>query len=71
VVIMWTVYHRPKDHPDARWVARRFEVTNVVKPTNDMFVADSLNELRILLPRGLHCMPRQPDDDPTIVEVWL
>jgi hypothetical protein len=69
---MWTVYTRPREHPDARWMARRWIVgPGHLEPTCDMFTADSLAELRMLLPAGLHCQPRQPNDDPTIVEVWL
>jgi hypothetical protein len=67
----WTVFDHPRDYPDVfvarRWVARRGEVV----PTHDMFTADSLAELRALLPAGLICVPRMPWDDTKIVEVWL
>jgi hypothetical protein len=70
-LIIWTVYDHPRDYPDS-FVARRSEVTGgVVRLTTDMFVADTLGELRALLPPGLHCLPRYPDDQPHIVEVWL
>ena len=39
--------------------------------TNDMFVADTVDELRELLPPGLFCIPRVATDDPVIVETWL
>lgn len=69
---MWTVYKHPKDHPD-KYVARKFVIEPLqVIATNDMFVADSLEEIRLLLPdQGLHCLPRYENDDPNIVEVWL
>jgi hypothetical protein len=67
---MWTVYEHPRDYPD-HFVARKFLVTTVTQPTTDMFVADSLEELRSLLPHGLHRLPRFEHDDPKIVEVWL
>jgi hypothetical protein len=68
---MWTVYERPRDYPD-QCVARRCEIgPEGVKMTNDMFVADTVDELRALLPSGLFCMPRHATDDPVIVEVWL
>jgi hypothetical protein len=81
VLNIWTVYKHPRDYPD-QYVARRFEVggapTDVrllhaaaPSPTNDMFVADTLREVRALLPPGLFRMPRQESDDPVIVEVWL
>lgn len=68
---IWTIYERPHDYPD-QCVARRCEVSaGGVRMTNDMFVADTVDELRMLLPPGLFCLSRDPKDDPVIVEVWL
>lgn len=67
---MWTVYKHPKDYPD-KYVARKARIAKNIEHTNDMFVADDLQEIRALLPSGLHCIPRYPHDDPVIVEVWL
>lgn len=68
---IWTVYDHPRDYP-ASFVARRSEVIDgVVQVTADMFVADTLDELRALLPPGLYRLPRFPGDQPHIVEVWL
>jgi hypothetical protein len=67
----WTIYDHPRDYPDA-FVARRWvAIRGTVIPTNDMFVANSLNELRALLPPGLVLFPRFDGDDPNIVEVWM
>jgi len=73
VLSMWTLYDRPRDYPQ-HYVARRFEVASghiYPRPTNDMFTADSLEELRMLLPPGLVCLGRNPSDDPNIVETWI
>lgn len=69
---MWTVYERPRDYPE-HYVARRWENVGGREPvpTTDVFVAASLAEVRALLPPGLHCIPRFPDDQPVIVEIWL
>jgi hypothetical protein len=67
---MWTVYRHPRDYPD-KFVARKWMVTPEPTATHDMFVANSLDEVRMLLPFGLHCLPRMEHDDPAIVEVWL
>ena len=72
---MWTIYDHPRDYPDS-WVARRWEVggkTRVPAPiaTSDMFVADTLEELRALLPPGLVCLNRLPLDDAKVKEVWV
>jgi hypothetical protein len=65
---IWTVYRDPADYP-SKYVVRKSLVPGGV--TNEMFVADSLAEARALVPPGLHRLPRQRDDDPVIVEVWL
>jgi hypothetical protein len=67
---IWTIYRYPRDYPD-KYVARRCEVTTDITHTNDMFVADSLDEVRALLPAGLHRIERDLQDDPVIVEVWI
>lgn len=69
---VWVVYDHPRDYPDA-FVARKFLLTGAPdpQPTSDMFAADSVEELRALLPRSLACFARSPDDDPKIVEVWM
>lgn len=68
----WTVYDHPRDFPD--WfVARCFAVDGPEpRPTNALIRASSLKGLRGCLERrGLMRFPRQPGDDPFIVEVWL
>lgn len=71
VLSMWTVYRHPLDYPDS-FVARRWDIgSGVTNVTNDMFVADTLIEVRALLPPGLVCMERLPHDQPQIVEVWI
>jgi hypothetical protein len=74
---IWTIYAKPVDYPD-QFVARKFLVgprTFLVGPpfipTNDMFVAETIEELRALLPLGLTRLPRAPSDDRFIVESWL
>jgi hypothetical protein len=52
------------------WAAAKFGATTITI-THDMFVADTLEEIRMLLPPGLCCFGRRDSDDPVIVEVWL
>ena len=40
-------------------------------PTDDVLLDDTLDALRNRLPPGLVQMPRDPSDDPNIVESWL
>lgn len=67
---IWTVYERPLDHPQ-KFVARRWASFLEPAPTADVILADDLGELRKMLPAGLVRMPRQPGDDPVIVETWI
>jgi len=67
---LWTIYDRPTDYPDS-FVARRFELD---QPTGDIFIAATLAKLRAILALRCavsHCIPRDPNDDPKIVEVWI
>lgn len=65
---LYTIYEKPLDYPD-NFVVRRFEYD---QPTTDVFVFNTLEDARSPLRRhGLHCLPRDPNDDPMIVETWL
>jgi hypothetical protein len=71
ILQIWTVYDHPSDYPD-KYVARLHVVSKSgTGPTTEMFVADTLEELRVLLPPGLYCLPRYAADDPVIVETWF
>ena len=68
---MWTVYDHPKDFPD-KFVARKWLVATEPVATDEHLVSDSLEWLRRRFEEmGLYCIPRNPGDDPNIVEVWL
>lgn len=71
---LWTIYDHPTDVPEPfGFAVREWHVT-----TDNGAVADSrvqfaltLEKARELIPPGLYCLPRDPDDDPKIVETWL
>lgn len=68
---IWTVYDKPADFP-TMYVARRWEVVGpVLVATNEALFAYELERLRDQLPPGLIRLPRNPNDDPVIVETWL
>src|SRR5262245_30962933 len=70
VLSIWTIYEHPLDYPHD-YVARRFEVRDHgVMMTRDMFVAETLEELRALLPPGLFRLPRTDGEPKAIVESW-
>lgn len=66
-VTIWTIYDHPTDYPD-KFVARKFILD---KPTSEVIIADTLEELREMLPLGLSCFNRSVTDDPVIVETWM
>jgi hypothetical protein len=70
-MVMWTIYDHPRDYPDA-FVARKWLIGGGPEPgpTDEVMTAATLDELRRLM-FGLACIPRWPEDDPCIVEVWL
>ena len=71
---IWTIYDRPSDHP-SNFVARLSLVggkTGVPEVTEHLLVSTDLDALRHhLMALGLTCIPRYPEDEPHIVEVWL
>jgi hypothetical protein len=70
-LIMWTVYEKPRDYPND-FVARAFAIRRGgMVPLERIIVAPTLNALRARMPFGLYRLPREPADDPIIVETWL
>jgi hypothetical protein len=67
-VRLWTIYKHPLDYPQS-YVARLFEGE---RPTGSIVVAPTLALLRDqMIAMWLTRIPRQPADDPVIVEVWV
>lgn len=72
---IWTVYDHPADFPHS-YVARRYEVgpggpDGTGHATGDI-VQGELSIIRESFRRcGLTRLPRDPNDDATIVEIWL
>jgi hypothetical protein len=63
----YVVFDHPIDHPN-HFVVRIFLDD---KPTTSFELATTLNEARAKMPKGLYCLPRDPQDDPKIVESWF
>lgn len=67
----WTLYDHPADFPDG-FVARKFIGD---QPTDEFVVAGSLDDIRRLVRNlaepGAVCFPRDPTDDPAIIETWI
>jgi hypothetical protein len=70
---IWTIYDSPRDYPGL-FVARLFLICiGELEPvgTGKVFLAETLEGVRNQLPPGLYRMPRDPSDEPAIVESWL
>lgn len=69
---MWTVYDHPKDCPE-HFVVRRFEIrAGAATATDEAYISKHLDLIReALMKLGLHRLPRQPNDEPHIMETWL
>lgn len=68
---IWTIYRSPSDHP-GKWVVRGHDIDrDGPLHREDCVVAESLEAAREALPPGLHCLGRQPADDPVIYESWV
>lgn len=70
---IWTIYDKPRDFPHS-YVARRFEVSNAsTEPlaTDDVVQGDLPIIRKSFAQCGLTCIPRDPSDEPQIVESWL
>jgi hypothetical protein len=68
---MWTVYGpNTSDYP-GKYLARLCFTLPQVEMTDCLIIRDTLQEVRMKLPRGLFWMDRKPEDDPVILEVWL
>ncbi len=69
-LVMWVVYDHPKDYPD-HFVARKWLAGKTAEATDEILLDTDLDSLRKQMPPWLYCMPRQPNDDPKIIEVWF
>jgi hypothetical protein len=67
---VYTIHRDPAGDPGRflvrAWALRR----NGPRPTGVVRVAETLDEARRLLPRGLERAPQNPSTDPTLIETW-
>lgn len=71
-LIIWVIYYGARNHPPHKWVVRAQDAgKGGVRPHELFFECNSLEEARAKVPAGLYCQPRQPGDDPVIVECWF
>lgn len=68
---IWTIYDRPDDYP-SKFVVRKFDIVGqMIMPTEEINLADTVDEARELVPEGLCLIPRSPEDHINVVESWV
>jgi hypothetical protein len=69
---VWVIYEKPRDFPNHFVVRRQWAVgKNHIEVDRECHLTRTLEEARKLIPLGLYRFPRDPSDDPFIVESWL
>lgn len=68
---MWVVFGPGTSDVPGLFLARLWVTRPEPAATALLIRAGTLEQLRILLPPGLVCLPRAPDDDPNIIETWI
>jgi len=74
VLVVFTIFQDPTDRPPGyRYVVRAFDVgpNGETLPHQTAVAALTLAGARAVIPPGLVRFPRDPTDDPKIVESWL
>lgn len=71
-ISVWTIYFKPKDHPEG-YCAREHRVTKSDnRPVGELIKDATIEQLRERFSsQGLVCVGRDPADDPVIVESWI
>jgi hypothetical protein len=70
-LVQFTIYELPEDFPK-HYVVRRCEIRKggEVVMTKLYRLGKTLDEARELVPSGLYCLTRHPQDPKAIVETW-
>jgi hypothetical protein len=68
---VWVIYDEPRSGCPGRYVARKFHCGQVFTfTTDDELIAETLSEVRALLPAGLVNVGRHEGDPESVVETW-
>ena len=70
LLTIWTIYDKPKDHPDG-FIARRFDAAGELIPTDDTMTGELEDMREVFWKAGLLKLTRQEGDEPQIVESWM
>jgi hypothetical protein len=70
---MIVIYHHARDYPEHNFVARQWWIiASKAWCAPGLFATgQTLREVRAAVPPHLVCIPRQPGEDPVIIETWV
>lgn len=68
---IWTIYQHPNEYPES-WVLRACEILDdgSGRRTNVLYVLETLEQARAMVPPGKVNIGRSEQDDPLIFESW-
>lgn len=66
----YTIYDHPRDHPES-FVVREWLIGAGTVTPGQAWGTATLASARDLVPPGLVCLGREPQDDPVIIETWI
>lgn len=71
VLTQYVIYDKPSDHP-LMFVVREWHIARGAPDPlpGQCWVVPTVERARALIPMGMVCLARHPNDDPAIVEVW-
>jgi hypothetical protein len=69
-LLAWSIYDHPLDYPNS-FVCRPFATKGGAVPLDVVLRANTLAQIRAMLPYGLACFSRSPSDPAFLVETWI
>lgn len=67
---VFTIYKKPRDYPTG-WIVREWTTTNGRLVPGTATRHENLKAARNMVPPGMVCMRRSPEDDPAVYETWI
>jgi hypothetical protein len=72
MIEIWVIYRRPTDFPHDNYVMRKHHIDKGdVTPTDEIYTAKTIAEIRRKIPSGTKKSLPTADDEPQIVEWWF
>jgi hypothetical protein len=72
MIEFWVIYRKPTDFPHDNYVMRKHYIeTGKTTPTDEIYTAKTIAELRRKIPPGKQKRMPTADDEPQIIEWWF